>query len=165
MNMEYNVVRKKTNRFNMTLTVAIIAGAAAGVGGAAAAIYTAVLCCPRPRQAQAAPRRAPEVEVAQIPNGNALEVVNGVHERLPAGEGEVILFEGAERVLNVERILNAERMRSLGPPLSPFEPPLMNPTDFLVSAILIFFVFSLLIYVVIRAAKTLLCTNHFVRIH
>lgn len=144
---------------NMTLTVALLiisAGAAAGVGSTAA-ICTVCMCYPR--QAQVAPWRAPEVGVAQIPNGNALEVVNGVHERLPAGEGEVILFEGAERVLN------AERMRSLGPPLSPFEPPLMNPTDFLVSAILIFFVLSLLIYVVIRAAKTLLCTNHFVRIH
>ena len=50
---------------------------------------------------------------------------------------------------------------------SPFEPSLilMNPTDFLVSAIFLLFVCSLLIHVVIRTAKTLLCTNHFVRIN
>jgi len=138
--MEYNVVKKKTNRFDMTITTSLIliaiVGTTAGVGGAAAMF----LCCPR--QAQMAPRRAPEVEVAQIPNGNALEVVNGVHERLPAGEGEVILIVA-----------------------SPFEPLLFNPTYFWIYAIIIFFVFCFLVYVVIRVAKNLLCTNHFVRIH
>lgn len=132
------------------LILIAIAGAAAGLGGTAA-IY--VICMRNPRQV--APRLAPENRVEE--QRHVLEGLNGVHERLPAGEGEVILFEGAERVLNLDSLL--------GPPLSPFEPLLMNPTDFLVSAILIFFVFSLLIYVVIRAAKTLLCTNHFVRIH
>ena len=55
----------------------------------------------------------------------------------------------------------------IDPPMvpSPFEPLLMNPMDFLVFVIFILFVFTLLTYVVIRAAKTLLCTNNFVRIN
>lgn len=135
--------------------VMIIAATSIGgvvVGGAVVICW---ICLQRghPRQAQVAPRLAPGNRVEE--QRHVLD--NGVHEQLPAGEGDVILFEGAERVLNLDTIL--------GPPLSPFEPPLMNPTYFNMLAILIFFVFSLLIHVVIRAAKTLLCTNHFVRIH
>lgn len=130
------------------LIIVAAVSAVAGLGGAAA-VY--VICMRSPRPRQVAPRLAPEnrVEgqrhVLDALNGDGL---NGVHERLPAGEGEA-----------------AVRIYALEPPLSPFEPLSMNPTYFLVSAILIFFVFSLLIHVVIRAAKTLLCTNHFVRIH
>lgn len=104
--------------------------------------------------------RYPRQQVAPCPQ-QALEVVNGVAQ-VPDGNGNGLALEivGVDGVVEVVRVFDG---RLLIP--SPFEPPLMNPTYFLVSAILILFVFSLLIYVVIRAAKTLLCTNHFVRIH
>lgn len=125
-------------------TILYIFAVACGITIGGTTSICAICCCLRnPRQV--APR--PEVGLA-APNGRADPSFGPPPPPFPPSSPPVNLDPPS--------------------PLSPFEPSLMNPTEFLVYALFILFVFILLIYliyVVIRAAKTLLCTNHFVRIH
>lgn len=134
---------------NNTTELVVVVTAVPAILVAATVLCFGFLWCARSASAPR-PQRAVvnEVEVAQVPDitRQAPDVVDGIEEEVP--DGVVVFFEGAEFFI-----------------LSPFEPPLFNTVDLFISAILIFFVFILLIYVVIRAAKNLLCTNHFVRIH